>query len=496
MRIGLVLGMLAAMFALPAPSAAAPARIVFTVDSELWTMNADGSAAAQLTHLASRQEAYEPAWSPDGARIAFTSGGGRIWTVASDGSDARRITPKVQKGASEQSPAWSPDGSRIAFARTRFGKSALRVSIVVANADGSGPRTIVSERVKRLVFVADPAWSPDGGRLVFTRWALDKHAYFRPTLFSVAPDGSDRRRLVRDGGSASYSPDGTRIAFISVRDRNGEDCGSDECSYRGELYVMNADGSGQTRLTRTRGAERTAAWSPDGGRIAFDSTRNFPRGGKPEVYSIAPDGSCLTWLTNGNASSGLPDWEPGASLSSDPGECGAVDRPALLSVDVVDIARPTRFDPLWLGPAFGTNLLLSQTEGTYLYYEDCSSFVPKACGRPVQIAQRSTCWRGNLLERRWYLRRLRRIHGALVFSGRRGFDVYTGRTAINVYGVDDAGVRDLVAALRPFGADAPPASLPPPAFDDRVWRKAGRAVRERLRSRGAQRRHCTPSVRR
>jgi hypothetical protein len=396
----------------------------------------------------------------------------------------------VQAETYEQSPAWSPDGSLIAFARTRFGESALRVSIVVANADGSSARTLVSERLKRLGFLLEPEWSPDGGRLVFTRWILDERGYFRPTLFSVALDGGDRRQLAADGSSASYSPDGARMAFISVRDRNGVDCGSDECSYRGELYVMNADGSAQTRLTRTRGAEGTPTWSPDGARIAFDSTRNYPRGGHPEVYSIEPDGSCLTWLTNGNASSGLPDWEPGASLSSDPGRCGAVDRPAVLSVDVVDIAQPSRFQPLWLGPVFGANLLLSQAQGTALYYDDCSSFDPRECGRPVQIQQRSTCWRGNLLNRRWYLRRLRRIHGALVFSGRRGLDVFTGTTALEVYGVSEDDVPDFVAALRPLGADAPTASLPPPAFDDGVWRKAGRAVRSRLRALGARRRHC------
>jgi Tol biopolymer transport system component len=488
MRIAIALGMLAATV-LAAPAAAAPARIVFSSDAELWTMNADGSGAAQLTHLGPRREAYEPAWSPDGTRIAFTSGGGRIWTVGSDGSGASRLTPRVQKGVYEQSPAWSPDGTRIAFARSRFGENALRTSILVANADGSQPRTVVSERLKQLGFLLEPEWSPDGERLVFTRAVLDDHGYFRPTLLSVAPDGSDRRVLARDASSASYSPDGARIAFVSVRDHNGEDCGSDECSYRGELYVMNADASGQTRLTRNRGAEGPPAWSPDGRRIAFDSSRNFPRGGNPEVYSIAPDGSCLTWLTNGNAPSGQPDWEPGASLSSDPGACGAVDRPPLVSFDVAGVPRPFGFEPLWVGASFGPHLL-SNTVGTGFYYDDCGGFQPAECGRPLDFEDRSSCSDDNPLTARWYVRGLRRMRGALVFSGARGIVVYTGTTEVNVYGLHLAELPAFVAALRPLDAAAPPASLPPPAFGERVWRKAGRAGRARLRALGARHRRC------
>jgi hypothetical protein len=108
----------------------------------------------------------------------------------------------------------------------------------------------------------------------------------------------------------------------------------------------------------------------------------------------------------------------------------------------------------------------------------------------VSINQHSTCWTGNPIEKGWYLRHVRRVNGALVYSGRRGFDVYTGTTALNLYGVRALGVAGLVSALRPLGADAPPASLPPPAFGDRVWRKAGREGRATLRALGARHRRC------
>ena len=489
MRIAVAIAAVAAVFA--APAAAAPARIVYSSDGQLWTMNADGSAAQQLTHLGRRPEAYEPDWSPDGTRIAFTSDGGRIWTVRSDGTGAERLTPREQKATYETSPAWSPDGSTLAFARTRFSEESLRTSIIVVDPDGGNERTVVSDKLKRLGGFSEVTWSPDGQRLVFTRHLLGDHGYFHPALVSVALDGSGRTRLARNAGGASYSPDGARIAFVSVRDHNGSDCGSDECSYRAELYVMNADGSAQTRLTRNKGDEQGAAWSPDGGRIAFQSTRNYPRGDNPEVYSIASDGSCLTWLTNGTADSGMPEWDPDASLSSDPGECGAVDREPVTTVDPTSATKHARrFTPLWLGPVAGENVLLSQVQGASLYYDDCASFAPSECGPSLQLLQQPICTEPWQRFGSRYVRGLRRIHGALVFDGRGGVDVYTGTGSLHLFGVRSPGVRAAVAALRPVTSDAPPASLPPPSFGKKVWRRAGPRGRDRLRALGARHGDC------
>ena len=106
------------------------------------------------------------------------------------------------------------------------------------------------------------------------------------------------------------------------------------------------------------------------------------------------------------------------------------------------------------------------------------------------LVESSTCGHGPRVQHERIARRLRRVHGALVYDGRRGLEIYAGTAAIYVYGVPSGGPRPLVAALRPFDADAPPASLPPPAFGDKVWRKAGREGRARLRALGARHRHC------
>src|SRR5205085_7264010 len=114
----------------------------------------------------------------------------------------------------------------------------------------------------------------------------------------------------------------------------------------------------QRRLTSEKGDDENPAWSPDGKHIAFDSDRNYPDGESHELYSIRPDGSCLTWLTNGSASSGDPTWEPGIGLSSDPGSCGPVQRTPLTE------SQPPPRGPLnvpmyWLGPVGPGSLLLS-----------------------------------------------------------------------------------------------------------------------------------------
>lgn len=98
-------------------------------------------------------------------------------------------------------------------------------------------------------------------------------------------------------GSPAWSPDGRRIAFYSQRDGNAE------------IYVMNADGSGATRLTNTSADEGYPAWSPDGRRISFDSDRD----GNFEIYAMDADGANVRRLTSHRARDVSAAWSPDGS---------------------------------------------------------------------------------------------------------------------------------------------------------------------------------------
>ncbi|MBF6589493.1 MAG: PD40 domain-containing protein, partial [Ktedonobacterales bacterium] len=217
---------------------------------QLFVMNADGSHQIQLTQGAGGGQ--QPAWSPDGRRLAYVAmndGQARVYVMNADGSDQRRLDSTT---ADEEQPAWSPDGRSLALAVKRDGTFA----IVVVGADGSQPRRLTTTAAD----LGGLAWSPDGRALAFTSAASGG-----AQIAVVRADGSGERRLTSGKGenwAPSWSPDGQRIAFASSRDGQAA------------VYVMNADGGDQRNLTREAGMESGAdqlAWSPDGRRIAYSA---------------------------------------------------------------------------------------------------------------------------------------------------------------------------------------------------------------------------------
>jgi Tol biopolymer transport system component len=111
-------------------------------------------------------------------------------------------------------------------------------------------------------------------------------------------DGSGQTQLTSNSDSApSWSPDGLMIAFQSFRDGDYD------------IYVMNADGSGQRAVTNNTVDDEDPAWSPDGQKIAFESYR--PRGGQAQIFVINADGSKETRLTNTKTGGNeFSDWQP------------------------------------------------------------------------------------------------------------------------------------------------------------------------------------------
>jgi Tol biopolymer transport system component len=256
-------------------------RIAFAgrgIDSDssflAWThvINADGSRQTLLGHGGS------PLWAPDGRRIAFITthpraglSAGEIGVMNADGSDWSPFPDTV----GWPDPAWSPDSQRIAFG-----------GIQVINADGGG-LTRLGEQGGW-----GPAWSPDGERIAFSVSQPLANLYATAEIWVMNADGSDQVRLAA-GHSPAWSPDGEKIAFLRTRlvdPRSGH--------YSSAIWLMNADGSNPTRLTTEgelpdppldRGA-RLHLWSPDGRKIAFQ------RDG--DVWVMDADGSGQENLTN------------------------------------------------------------------------------------------------------------------------------------------------------------------------------------------------------
>ena len=238
----------------------------------VYVMNADGSGVERLTYSDATDE--NPVWSPDGRRIAFVSardGDYEIYVMNADGSGVERLTYSTYYGKDanmrsyDHEPAWSPDGRRIAFVSGRDGNH----EIYVMNADGSG--------VERLTFFGGmswatwgPAWSPDGRGIAFS-WQRRNGGW---EIYAVNADGSGGGCLAYSSDQPAWSPDGRRLAF-----------GSGQYGDGWGIYAMNADGSGVERLTSASAPSDQPAWSPDGQRIAFVSRH----GGKPAIYVVAVD---------------------------------------------------------------------------------------------------------------------------------------------------------------------------------------------------------------
>jgi Tol biopolymer transport system component len=140
-----------------------------------------------------------------------------------------------------------------------------------------------------------PSWSPDGTRISF-----HSHRDNNREVYVMNADGSNQTRLTDNPASdagASWSPDGQKIAFVSDRDGNFE------------IYTMNADGSNQTRITDNPSSDRFPSWSPDTSRIVFHTNRDKNR----DIYTMNADGSGLSRLTDNPAADTLPSWSPDGS---------------------------------------------------------------------------------------------------------------------------------------------------------------------------------------
>lgn len=186
-----------------------------------------------------------------------------------DQEGTRQLTFAEEPHHFAQEPAWSPDGEQIAFAS---GRRALMgsASLYLIGANGSNMRPLKEyPRSKFPLFGNHPAWSPDGRYIAYDRCLNCEAGGKNHEIFVFDLEADTTRRLTHHPVGdrlPTWSPDGEQIAFVSGRDYFD----ADSARYRQDLYVMNADGSNQRRLTTT-GDVGSPIWSPDGNTVVYRS---------------------------------------------------------------------------------------------------------------------------------------------------------------------------------------------------------------------------------
>jgi TolB protein len=259
----------------------ANALIAFTSNAfgllAIFTVNPDGTGLRQLTPDGVFES--DPSWSPDGRKILFSKSPD-LYVMNADGSG--RINLATGQGIIEY--RWSPDGRMIAYVDIRQEGEEFFDDLWVMQADGAG-------KIKVAEGAFNFSWSPDG-RIVYTSVADLGDVHLR----IISADGSGGVRLTNQAAfQPAWSPDGTRIAFVTLGDK--------------DIFLINPDGTGEVNLTQGFGEDDSPTWSPDGSTLAF-STSPLGQEEESKVASVNRDGGNRMILTHGPGFDFEPVWSP------------------------------------------------------------------------------------------------------------------------------------------------------------------------------------------
>ena len=351
-----IVGVVIAVLAVGAGNAANPGtngKIAYSGSglSGLWSISPDGTDRTRLLQYDTdwdwyaAYDAFRPAWSPDGTRLAFNGypGGSHpdllecsdegIWSVSVDSGEVENVYCPQGGGGPPGNPeivpyamSWSPDGStivlddaqravdqgvwgeRVSLLDVATGARSTLVQAYVTDPAPLCPAGTYSEAV------AGGAWSPLGDRIAFVRDATVDYPYGEcpamDGIWTIAPTGSGLTQLTMgDHAAPDWSPDGSKLVFVAVDD---DPYGRNWLPLPGAIYVVDADGGPPTLLRG--GSNVSPVWSPDGTKIAFISISGSNR----EIVVMDADGSNPQSVPNTSdvRQGGGVSWQP--VVSSDP----------------------------------------------------------------------------------------------------------------------------------------------------------------------------------
>jgi Tol biopolymer transport system component len=277
-----------------------------TSASTIWVVRADGSGARQVTHPGSPPGSWHgaPSWSPDSKRIVFVSNNQTVWSISANGTGLVRLT---EPGYLYRDPVYTPDGTSVVFGAVTvdgdigiYGLSQVRVSPDTSVPLGKPVQILNSSGVH----TRNLAFSADGKKLVYAAQNITG-SLDSLSLSKTGEPAGEPSALISDVGCRNtvprFSPDGSKISFISCMGRAG---------MREQIWLMNANGGNAHQLTFIQTDVFFPMWQPDGRHILL-----FVPGGN--LYSVDTETLQQELVTQIHACCSFPALSPdGSRLAS------------------------------------------------------------------------------------------------------------------------------------------------------------------------------------